>query len=198
MSSGSKLFKFGNHKIGDDTVIFNMGTALTCPSKELGLCQVTNKGYKCYARKSEIQYKEPVLDYRERQKHFWQHATSDDFLREITRELNKRRKGTKYFRFNESGDFFIQSDINKLSTIARELKILGITTFGFSARSDLDFSNVEFLIKGSGHNKCPNGRTEVIERISELPEGYTICPGDCRECSYCKENNTINIGFLKH
>ena len=198
MSSGSKLFKFGNHKIGDDTIIFNMGPALTCPSKDLGMCPVTNKGYKCYARKQEIQYKELIINYRQRQQTFWKNATSNDFLRAIITEINKRRKLTRYFRFNESGDFFEQSDIRKLSTIARELKSIGIGTFGFSARSDLDFSDVEFIIKGSGHDKCPNGRTEVIGYISELPNGYILCPGDCRDCYHCKENNKLNIGFLKH
>lgn len=198
MNNGIKLFKFGNHKIGDDTIIFNMGPALTCPSNEKGLCQVTKKGYRCYARKAEIQYGEHAIAYRNRQRSFWENSTNDEFIGEISREINKRRKITSLFRFNESGDFFKQSDIGKLSAIAGELKKFDIVTFGFSARSDLDFSNIEFLVKGSGHDKCPNGRTEVISNRSELPENYILCPGNCRTCYYCKENNTLNIGFLKH
>ena len=56
-----KLFKRGNHKIGKDTLIFNMGPASLCPSKDRGLCQVAHK---CYALRDERRYHHVVPQYR--------------------------------------------------------------------------------------------------------------------------------------
>jgi hypothetical protein len=55
----------GNRKIPKSTAIFNMSSALNCPSKKLGLCKAASQGAKCYARKAEILYPQ-VLPYRER------------------------------------------------------------------------------------------------------------------------------------
>ena len=48
------LLSNGNSKIGNDTMILNMGSAMNCPSKKLGLCKL---GSKCYALKAEKLYK---------------------------------------------------------------------------------------------------------------------------------------------
>ena len=65
-----KHIKKGNHKIGKDTLIFNMGPAKTCPSKALGLCQLQDTN-KCYAHRAEVQYSKTVLYYRIRQMNLW-------------------------------------------------------------------------------------------------------------------------------
>ena len=60
--------KYGNLKLGDDTIIFNMGPALTCPSKRLNLCPIYNESLlvkaKCYAEKAEILYKDKCINYK--------------------------------------------------------------------------------------------------------------------------------------
>ena len=62
------LIQFGNTKLPKSTMIFNMGTAAKCPSKELGLCSVAGC---CYAGKAETQYPKHVPAYRERQATYW-------------------------------------------------------------------------------------------------------------------------------
>jgi len=190
--------KWGNHKLGDDIGIFNMGTAKECPSRVLGLCETVNKGIKCYAEKPEDQYPRNVPAYRRRQESLWKsldgHTIAEGFYSQITR----RRKETRYIRFNESGDFWDQNCVGKLSYISSCLKRYGITTYGYTARRDLDFSSCDFLVKGSGGNFGNNGATIVILKDDLVPEGYIECPGSCKRCNLCKINVPHNIAFRKH
>lgn len=189
--------KFGNHKLGDDTAIFNITPADTCPSKQIGLCQVIKKGITCYAAKAERTYKF-VRDYRQRQQDYWRNSDATTIIRDIVRKIKARRKETRYLRFNESGDFIDQSDIDKLSAVAEGLKELGITTYGYTARSDLDFRPAKFLVKGSGHDKGNTGTCTVIRKHEPVPEGYIECPGSCKRCNLCKINVVHNIAFRQH
>lgn len=190
--------KYGNHKLGESIAIFNMGTAKECPSKQLGLCSVINSGIKCYAMKAEEQYPNTVPAARKRQELYWKKATSDEIIEYLFKKIDNRRKKTKYLRVNESGDFWNQDDIAKLSTIASMLQIKNIVTYTYSARSDLDFSNVSFLIKGSNHDKGNNGKAVVIAKNEPVPKGYVECPGSCGKCIMCMSNKKINIAFRKH
>jgi hypothetical protein len=177
-----------------------MGSAQDCPSKQLGLCKTINQGVKCYAEKAEIQYKENVLNYRHAQESYWKSTSGSEILSRLIRKLESRRKETTYFRFNESGDFYCQADVEKLNFIARGLReAKGITTYGYTARSDLDFRTCEFLCKGSGFNgEGLNGSTEVILKEQQVPEGYIECPGSCKKCNLCKIAVPHNIAFRKH
>jgi len=199
--------KFGNHKLGEDTAIFNMGTAAHCPSRQLGLCDVINKGITCYAEKAERQYPNTVPAYREAQTTYWRNTPAETILHEIADKIQSRRKQTLYFRYNESGDFYDSEDIKKLSFIAEGLKTLNIITYGYTARSDLDFSNATFLVKGSGTNTWPTGFgtgiTKVVTSDLEIPkstnsETWIKCPGSCKKCDVCKKNIRVNVAFLKH
>jgi len=197
MGVGLEL-KFGNHKLGDDTAIFNMGTAKKCPARILGLCITINDGIKCYAEKAEDQYPTTVPLARCRQELYWKTNSALNIIEYLNKKLDKRRKLTKYLRFNESGDFWCQEDITKLSTIAEFILLKGITTYGYTARSDLDFTGARFLVKGSGHNKGNNGQTAVIRKNDPIPAGYIECPGSCKRCNLCKINIPHNIAFRKH
>lgn len=193
--------KYGNHKLGDDIAIFNMGTAKDCPSRKLGLCKVINKGLDCYAEKAERQYPKTVPAYREYQKLYWETHGAREILQDISRKVKGRRKPTRFFRFNESGDFGSQDDVDKLSTIAEGLKCFGITTYGYTARSDLDVSNAKFLAKGSGYDPKNNGTCIVISKEEPVPEGYIECPGEaksCSKCNLCKIDVPHNIAFRQH
>lgn len=197
MNKGLEL-KFGNHKIGDDTGIFNMGTAKECPSKKLGLCDAINNGVKCYAEKAEDQYPHSVPAARKRQEIFWKKASALEIIEYLNKKIVNRRKKTNYIRFNESGDFWSQEDIEKLSIVADFFAVKGITTYGYSARSDLDFTNAKFLVKGSNHDKGNNGKTIIIGKKDNVPKGFIECPADCRKCNLCKIQTQLNIAFRMH
>lgn len=192
--------KWGNHKIGDDTLIFNMSSAKDCPSKKLGLCTVVNKGVRCYADKAEVTYK-ATRPYRRDQAAYWRSKSAAEIAGDIVKRITNRRKETRYFRYNESGDFQDQSDIEKLSEVAARLKTIGVTTYGYTARSDLNYQGINFLIKGSGFNGCPQGTTTVVGKKEPIPEGFIECPGgkqSCAKCNLCKVEHPFNIAFRKH
>lgn len=191
----------GNRKLGSDTMIFNITSATDCPSRKKGMCLV---GAKCYALKAEKQYPH-VLLYRERQSEYWKKTPASGIIKDL-RNMTERHKRLfqkiRYSRFNESGDFRNQGDIKKLDYISCYLESAHqITTYGYSARKDLDFSSVNFLVKSSGHSNGNNGWTAVISKnhAETLRSfGYTICPGLCFGCIFCKEKNNTNILIIQH
>jgi len=117
-------------------------------------------------------------------------------------------KNIKYLRVSESGDFRSQDDVEKLSVIAHMLKLkFNITTYTYTAREDLDFSNVGFLVKGSSNDAGNNGKTIVRYKkdmtndyfYNENNKYYHICPAySCSSCTVCKIQNGIDIVFIKH
>jgi hypothetical protein len=170
------MFKYsiGNHKIGKDTLIFNMGPAIACPALNLRMCQVPPK--KCYALKAERQYPQ-VLPFRRAQARYWLNNDADVIACDIISALTRHKK-IKYIRVNESGDFYSQVDVNKLIKIAL---ITGVMFYVYTARKDLDFSDRpdNLIINGSGfmvdNNFC-----------YEAKKARLVCPGNCRICNLCK------------
>ena len=190
---------YGNSKLGDDTLIINMGTATDCPSAKLGMCNAVKKGAFCYALKAEIQYKTSTTDYRHRQFSYWRNNTATNITNDLIKKISSRNgKSVRYIRFNEAGDFWDQRDIKKLSIIAKKLKNFNIIVYGYTARRDLDFSDVHFLVKGSGHKKGNNGETTIINKNDDVPEGFRECPGSCKTCNLCMVDKKFNIAFRKH
>jgi len=191
------MFKFGNHKLSDDTIVFNMCSATNCPSAKLGLCKLDKK-VRCYALKAEQTYKD-VKPYRNRQEIHWKKVDSKQLVEEMKLKMKRRKKKTNYFRFNESGDFETQQDVDKLSDISKMLKDIEITTYGYTARSDLNFSNVDFIFKGSGYDIAGStGKTIVIDKNDKVPEGFVECKTNCKICNWCKIDEQMNIAFRKH
>ena len=193
----------GNMKLSKNTIIINMGSATNCPSNILGMCNAVKSGVKCYALKAEKLYPNS-LKYRERQFTYWRSNSADSILKDIIRKISNRNSNTsiKYIRFNESGDFWDQHDIKKLSTIAKRLKNFGIITYGYTARYDLDFKHIHFLVKGSGFTKKQakdiNGRTIIINKTDPIPDTFLKCPGSCKTCDACFKPDKQNIAFIKH
>lgn len=186
---------FGNSKLPTTTMIFNMTPATGCPSRALGLCKV---GARCYALKAERLYP-TCKPYRDRQALLWDKLTGFEIFSDIAKILERKRVKIKLFRFNESGDFRHQGDVDKLSAIAWQLKNkFGIKTYGYSARSDLDFSQATFIVKGSGHDHGNNGRTMVIGKNDPVPSGAFLCPGSCKTCSRCSRRDGKTIAFRLH
>ncbi len=182
-----------------------MGTATECPSKQLGFCKV---GARCYALKAEKLYKN-CLPYRQRQNRYWMDCQANDIAAQFGLLLRRIRSKIRYLRFNESGDFHGQDCVRKLSLLAEYLKREhGITTYGYTARMDLNFENVHFLVKGSSHDSGNNGKTIVLKKdkiedhlstlsVSER-KSWVVCPMSCKACDICKEPTGKNIIFPMH
>jgi len=189
----------GNTKLGKNTLILNMGSATNCPSKELGMCNAVKNGAKCYALKAEQLYKQ-VEPYRQRQFNYWRNNSATTISNDIIKKIADKKSSIpiKYIRFNEAGDFWDQHDIKKLDVIAKKLRNFGIVVYGYTSRKDLNFKNVSFLVKGSGHNKGNNGMTTILDKNEEIPEGYKLCPGSCKSCNLCMVDKKYNIAFRKH
>lgn len=186
---------FGNRKLPKTTMIFNMGSAMECPSRIKGLCSVSGI---CYALKAERLYP-AVLPYRQRQANIWLRSNVEELCEQLADIIDRKRKKPTLFRFNESGDFYGQNCVHKLDIIACFLKEkYGIITYGYTARKDLDFSGVAFLVKGSANNAGNNGKTIVIDNKKDLKTGFYLCPGSCKTCSMCSKGNGKNIAFPKH
>jgi hypothetical protein len=189
--------KQGNKKIGVDTLIFNMGPAIGCPSDMLGFCSCSKV---CYAKKAERMYPN-VSRYRKKQERYWLNTNAYEFIVAFETIFIKHKRALskiKYFRFNESGDFHSQECVDKLDIISRYLKMKGIVTYGYTARKDLDFSNVTFLVKGSDNDAGNNGKTTIIKSVKDRPKGFCICPADCSICPVCKTYNKKNVAFILH
>ena len=186
----SKLIKWGNAKIPKETAVFNLGKASDCPSRKLGLCQCAGI---CYAFNAERQYPHCVPQYRDRQKAYWLSHSADEFLRDFKDILSRKINSYDSVRFDESGDFWSQECVDKMQAIAKDLKSLGITTYCYTARSDLDFSKCEDLhIMGSGFNV--HGQFKVINSEADHDKSVPLCPGDCKICDLCKHyNGTIEV-----
>ena len=179
--------KIGNHKIGTDTIIFNMGATDNCPSKELGLCQVKDI---CYAKKAERQYKNVIL-YRKRQEQQWLNYSAEEIANGIKSSIGRRN--IKYFRVNESGDFYTQNCVEKLKKVAELSPELIVYTY--TARKDLNFENLpkNLIINGSGFMIS----NEFIP-VKSFSGDNKKCAGNCRNCNLCKISKNNKIEMLIH
>lgn len=187
--------KFGNSKLPASTIIFNMGSSKNCPSRKLGLCKVAHL---CYARKPEKLYP-ACLPYREQQSQYWADTDIKKIKKDFSHIIDHTKKKPTVFRYNESGDFYSQLCIEKLSQLAEYLlKEHNIITYGYSARSDLDFTNASFFCKGSDNDAGNHGKTIVIKTVTDCPVNFEVCPGDCNTCSLCYHPESYNIAFPKH
>ena len=185
------ILSFGNKKLPKTTMIFNFGSATECPSKKLGLCKVVKI---CYAMKAERMYKS-VLPYRNRQLHYWTNTDArtiaDNFIAVI------RKKKVKALRFSEAGDFYNQANLYKFTQVCQliKAKLPELRIYGYSARHDLDFTELKkyAVIQGSGF-VISNAFTVVNEIDTSKP----FCKGDCKTCNLCQFETGLNIQVKKH
>jgi hypothetical protein len=192
---GMLRIKKSNLKVGKDTLILNITSARRCPSKALGMCKVPEG--KCYADRAERLYS-GVLPYRNKQEMYWKAHYAGQIIDDILGVISRMNETPRYLRVGESGDFRKQHDIEKLSAISEALWYLkGVTTYCYSARNDLDFSNAHFLCKGSGHDSGNNGRVDVL-LPGEDPKNSLVCPGNCRFCDICKTRNKKHLYIPLH
>ena len=186
----AKLLSSGNTKIPRTTAIFNMSSAHECPSYRLGLCRAFTKDgrHVCYALKSETAMFPDVQPRRERQMKFWLTCTAEEFVWQFLLINALKELPWNALRFNEAGDFHMQACVDKAEKIAMMLARYGIKTYGYTCRSDLDFSKTNHLIiSGSSFQKT--GITNVFMMVedvkTERPKGYGVCPMNCKICTRC-------------
>lgn len=191
------LVSNGNHKIGKDTIIFNITSATDCVGRKLNLCQIPDK---CYAMKAERMYKQ-VLPYRRRQTDYWNSNSAQVIAENFMYEINRHKKTPiKYVRLGESGDFRAQEDIDKFIEIGKIFleERPDIVLYCFTSRSDLDFSErtENMVVNGSGF-MLDNSFT-VRQKDEEIPETAKLCAGNCRICDLCKHKTHADIRVTVH
>jgi len=189
-----KYLSFGNAKLPKTTAIFNMTSATDCPAKKLGLCMIPDI---CYAMKAE-RMRPDVLTHRRRQCKFWKNVSAKEFARQFIEMNNNKRIKVDTLRFSEAGDFSSQDDINKADKIAELLKEEEIITYTYTARSDLDFSNIKSLIVNGTYFKKRGIRNTFIP-VSKFTNrnDREQCILNCRICNKCiiGENLDIEVEF---
>lgn len=188
------LIQAGNTKLPATTAIFNMGSAHNCPSMALGLCSAVLAGVKCYAIKAEYSYHPQVRPYRDRQEKFWKNISANEFIAQFLFINALKTKPFNALRLNESGDFWSQECVDKAERIATVLKNFGVTVYCYTARKDLDFSNVQnLIINGSGFTKAGIVNEFKIMEKGETIAGYGKCAGDCSICNRCTKSGMKTI-----
>ena len=196
---GKLTVKAGNYKLGMDTLIFNLSSAIDCVSKKLGLCKVVKV---CYAIRAEVHHPSCKV-YRDKQGEYFNttplKVIKKDFDNLLSNSKSKILKNIKFLRFNESGDFKDKRQINKACSLAKFLfDKFSIVTYFYTCRKDLIFpDNNYFLVKGSNCN-MPNGKTKVFNCKENVPSSFTICPTTCHKCMLCKKPNKKDVAFIVH
>ena len=191
-------FRVSSLVYSKEVAIMNIGGSATdCASDHAGLC--VHSGI-CYAKKAETQYKR-VLPYRRRQGHAWRHTDARTFADALTW---LHSKGVKHFRFNESGDFWSQRDVDKLNEVA---DLTPMNIFGYSANPFLNFVGCQFNVKISQAFKVPGttGRAIAVPKGTKAPKGFLLCPktsGKMQKCTdgcrVCFGSKKIDVCFYEH
>jgi len=183
---------YGNNKLPKSTAIFNLGSATECPSKALGLCALADE---CYAMKAEKQYP-ACKPYRDRQLSYWNSVDADQFADEFLMAIKRKRTAITALRVNESGDFYSQADIEKLSAIADKLSVFGIKVYAYTARRDLNFNDLSDNLNIMGSFITAEQKISAFIGVKDAKahaknmRGFynktAVCPGDCKKCSLCQ------------
>jgi len=195
----SYLMQAGNTKIPKETAIFNMSSALDCPSLALGLCKAIIwdddlQAFKsiCYAKKAERDCRPAVLPYRRRQEHFWLGISAEQFVRQFL--IFNARKVVRFdkIRLNESGDFHDQACVDKAEKISRILSSFGIVVYCYTSRDDLDYTKVRSLVINASNFNAPGIVNEfhMIPDGKDSPKGFLKCPMDCTICDRCSKRGS--------
>lgn len=185
-------YQRGNRKLPKNIMIINLGPAANCPSRLLGLCKLAKQ---CYAMKAERLYKNS-LPYRTRQAQYWLNNTADDIALDIVNQLKRKfKQAITEVRFNESGDFYGQACVEKMSRIADVLKYYGVKAYTYTARFDLDFSNISKNLTVNGSGFMISNQFNAVKEYSVQAK---ICAGSCKACNLCKTAKGRVIEVLIH
>ena len=183
-------YSIGNKKIGTDTIIINMGSALDCSSLKRGLCQYAEA---CYAMKAERQYP-PVKPFRDRQEHYWLNNTAEQIATDINEALNKHKK-IKWIRFNESGDFHSGECLQKLIQVSN---LVDIRIYTYTARRDLITNETHKTLPANLAINTSNFERKGLNAFGQYEDTRAQCRMDCSVCNICKTTKDILINVPVH
>jgi len=193
----------GNDKLPTSTYILNQNSAHDCPSAKMGKCAMRSKAQggngKCYALAPEIQYPD-CLPARRMDEIAWDNSTAEDMAKILlTASKRARIHKMKEFRFSEAGDFKGQADVDKMTTLCKLIKADGVACYGYTARDDLDYTELMKVatIQGSGFMLTNNFEAYDPNEKDES-DFDEVCVGDCNLCNFCMVLEDKVIGVPEH
>lgn len=184
------MLTFGNLKLPKTTAIFNITSAIDCPAKRF--CPHVKD---CYAVKSEIRYPK-TLAYHRRQTEFFDLLSGEQLGKSFLLDILHRKHAITKFRFSEAGDFRTQSDVDKMTVIAKNIKAAGLLVYGYSARPDLNLDALKEVATVNGNHFSASNRVKIVSQFSN--NGEIQCKADCRLCDACATACGKTIEIIKH
>lgn len=189
------VFSYGNKKLPRNTMIFNLTTAMNCPSK---LCKFFDK---CYAKAGDNKNINPALSGL-RNQFMLKYITIKELLKLIEMYIEYAPMRIKRIRLSESGDFSTQQQVDVAKKLAAHLKKkYNIDTVVYTAQP-FDFSGNELIVNASNEkvigadryfyardlktfNEMGIDMTEDL-KIKYMEDGqpYYMCPCECRKCNF--------------
>lgn len=190
------VFSYGNKKLPRNTMIFNLTTAMNCPSK---LCKFFDT---CYAKAGDNKNINPALSGL-RNQFMLKYITIKELLKLIEMYIEYAPMRIKRIRLSESGDFSTQKQVDVAKKLAAHLKKkYNIDTVVYTAQP-FDFSGNELIVNASNEkvigadryfyardlktfNEMGIDMTEDL-KIKYMEDGqpYYMCPCECRKCNFC-------------
>jgi hypothetical protein len=113
----------------------------------------------------------------------------------------------KYVRFNESGEFHTQADVDKMGRVAELLEKRGVKSYTYTARSDLDYRQIPKALsinrsgwRGGKMNPLMN---EFVAVYEIPPDAKYVCPGTASKkcgtsCFHCFHGSGKTIYIKLH
>lgn len=197
------VFSYGNKKLPRNTMIFNLTTAMNCPSK---LCKFFDT---CYAKAGDNMNINPALSGLRNQL-MLKHITIKEFLKLIEMYIEYAPMRIKRIRVSESGDFSTQQQVDVAKKLAAHLKKkYNIDTVVYTAQP-FDFSGNELIVNASNDKVIGADRyfyardlktftemgVDMTEdmKIKYMEDGqpYYMCPCECRKCNFCYRTRQEN------
>lgn len=197
------VFSYGNKKLPRNTMIFNLTTAMNCPSK---LCKFFDT---CYAKAGDNKNINPALSGL-RNQFMLKYITIKELLKLIEMYIEYAPMRIKRIRLSESGDFSTQQQVDVAKKLAAHLKKkYNIDTVVYTAQP-FDFSGNELIVNASNEkvigadryfyardlktfNEMGIDMTEDL-KIKYMKDGqpYYMCPCECRKCNFCYRTRQEN------
>ena len=197
------VFSYGNKKLPRNTMIFNLTTAMNCPSK---LCKFFDT---CYAKAGDNKNINPAISGL-RNQFMLKYITIKEFLKLIEMYIEYAPMRIKRIRLSESGDFSTQQQVDVAKKLAAHLKKkYNIDTVVYTAQP-FDFSGNELIVNASNEkvigadryfyardlktfNEMGIDMTEDL-KIKYMEDGqpYYMCPCECRKCNFCYRTRQEN------
>jgi hypothetical protein len=189
---GHKIFGRGNLKLSRKIATFSICPASQCPSEKLGLCPIKTLDGKCYAQADEQRF--PYYrTFLNKQRVFWQSCYAVPAFGNLVmmeRYIKDIGLDCSIFRCNVAGDFGYDYEVKTMARFVRSLSRLGIKSYCYTARRDLDLSPLRragMVVNGAGFKATNEYRVLPAARIPK--NARYVCPGLCGpepdRCDWC-------------